>query len=107
MEPTIKAGSLITGYRAVGRINRGDILIFTHDRYMVVKRVAALEGDTIYIDHTGTIISVNEEVQNAARILEVPAGCFFMLGDNTDDSIDSRFWEDPFITRKQIIAKLW
>jgi signal peptidase I len=107
MEPTIKAGSFIAGYRVINEINRGDILVFKHGNYFLVKRVAAVEGDLIYIDCTGTIISFNEEQQDAARILEVPGGCYFMLGDNTNDSVDSRKWKDPFIKREQIIAKLW
>ena len=107
MEPTIKAGSFITGYRVFGGINRGDVLVFRHSNYMIVKRVAAVEGDLIYIDCTGTVISVNEELQDAARILEVPDGCYFMLGDNINESFDSRKWDDPYIRRDQIIAKLW
>ena len=107
MEPAIKADSFITGYRVFNDIDRGDVLVFKHGSYMLVKRVAAVGGDIIYIDQTGAVLSVNEEQQNAARILEVPEGCYFMLGDNSDASIDSRYWEDPFIKRKQIIAKLW
>jgi len=107
MEPTIKAGSVIFGHRFISNINRGDVLVFSHDRYMVVKRVAAVERDLIYIDQTGTVISVNDKLSGAVKIMRVPDGCFFMLGDNINDSIDSRAWDNPYITRKQVIAKLW
>ena len=52
MEPTIKAGSCIFGYRIIGEIHQGDILVFRTDGLMLVKRVAAVPGDTIYIADT-------------------------------------------------------
>jgi len=107
MEPTIEAGSFISGHRIINEINRGDVLVFTLDGYMVVKRVAAVEHDYIYIDRSGTVVSVNEALSDYERVLEVPADCYFMLGDNADDSVDSRFWENPFVKREWIIAKLW
>jgi len=107
MEPTIKAGSFISGRRIINEIHRGDVLVFTLDGYMVVKRVAAVEHDLIYIDRSGTVVSVNATLSDYERVLEVPANCYFMLGDNADDSVDSRFWEDPFVKRERIIAKLW
>jgi len=107
MEPAIKAGSFITGHRIIVDINRGDVLVFKHGNIVVVKRVAAVEGDMIYINQTGTVLSVNEAIPSADKILEVPEGCYFMLGDNVEESLDSRSWEDPYIKREMIIAKLW
>ena len=107
MEPTIKAGSCITGCRIVGEIRRGDIIVFKHNNIMLVKRVAAIPGDIIYIDAIGEVIFVNEGHPNASLVLTVPDGGYFMLGDNIGNSDDSRIWKDPFISKRQIIAKIW
>lgn len=36
---------------------------------------------------------------------QVPAGCYFMLGDNRNHSIDSRFWINKFVEKDKILAK--
>ncbi|WBW95874.1 signal peptidase I [Oceanirhabdus sp. W0125-5] len=37
---------------------------------------------------------------------EVPDGKFFFLGDNRVMSYDSRYWENPYIDKEQIVGKL-
>ena len=37
---------------------------------------------------------------------EVPEGCYLMLGDNRNHSIDARGWEDPYVTEDEIKAKV-
>jgi len=90
MEPAIKKGSFIVGVRNIDRLSRGDIIIFTHKGSLLVKRVDALPGDKVAI---------------GKDILTVPEGCCYVLGDNREDSIDSRYWEDPFVPLDGIIAK--
>lgn len=89
MEPTLKTGSLILAIRIHPEPEVGDIAVFEYGDTLMVKRIAAVGGDRI--EHNGEVITV-------------PAGCYYMLGDNSSDSFDSRYWDDPFIPRDDVIA---
>lgn len=89
MEPTLKTGSLILALRIHPEPKVGDIAVFEYGDTLMVKRIAAVGGDRI--EHNGEVISVSP-------------GCYYMLGDNSSDSFDSRYWDDPFIPRDDVIA---
>lgn len=89
MEPTLKTDSLFFGIRIVDSIEVGDIIVFRHDEKLLVKRVAAVGGDII---------------EENSQTLTVPAECFYVLGDNTEHSYDSRCWKEPFVERQDVLA---
>lgn len=89
MEPTLKKGSVIVGSRPLGKLDVGDIIVFRHEGKLLVKRIAAKEGD---------------KVEHNQRLLRVPAGKLYVLGDNRGCSSDSRWWEEPFININSVIA---
>ena len=91
MEPTLETGSLILGLRHFDDLETGDIIIFRHDSSYLVKRIAACEGDILV--H-----------QNA--IVTVPENCFYVLGDNAENSHDSRYWDNPYVSFEDVMAKL-
>ena len=91
MEPTLETGSLILSLRLFDKLETGDIIIFHHDSSYLVKRIAACEGDTLV--HQNTIVTV-------------PENCFYVLGDNAANSHDSRYWDNPFVSYEDIMAKL-
>ena len=91
MEPTINEGSFIFAVRFFGVLNRGDVIVFEHGSKLNVKRIAALPGESVKV---------------MGKVLTVPAGCYYMLGDNAEDSIDSRYWADPFLPASAVIAKV-
>lgn len=104
MEPTIMAGSWILGNRLYSELRRGDIVIFEREGTYLVKRIVAIPGDMVYIDDMTRSVSVNEAIPDASRVLRVPVGRCFVLGDNKTVSVDSRTWEDVYVDMGSIMA---
>ena len=59
MEPTISTDSLIIGNRLYGELQRGDIVIFERNGTCLVKRIAAIPGDIVYLEDQTHTVSVN------------------------------------------------
>ena len=91
MEPTLKKDSLILASRMYGKLQVGNIIVFTHEGHYLIKRIAAIGGDTIMYQ---------------GETLVVPEGSFYVLGDNASNSHDSRYWEEPFVSEEDVKAKL-
>ena len=105
MEPTLHEGSFILGLRPYGEPKVGDIIIFEKDGVLLVKRVAAGSGDSVDLSQLEYMMSTPIPVWEET-VLTVPEGCYFVLGDNAQNSWDSRYWEEPYVPSQQIVAKL-
>lgn len=106
MEPTLKENSFIIGTRIYSDLSVGDIVVFRHNGVLMVKRIAAGPGDVIDLSQ----ISFMENLVPPDRgweCITVPPGCYYLLGDNQSDSLDSRYWDEPFVASADIIAKLF
>lgn len=103
MEPTLLSGDhiLVTRYLPlIGAPSRGDVAVFRLDGdELVVKRVVAVPGDRVEIRGTDLVVNGKtlDEQYLVSRIdngslpsFVVPAGRYFLLGDNREHSLDSR-----------------
>jgi signal peptidase I len=108
----------------VGSPKRGDIIVFIYpeDRSKdFIKRLIGLPGDTIeirdkqiringlpYTDTHGVytdslVIPGSVQPRDNFGPVTVPEGSVFAMGDNRDESYDSRFW--GFVPQKDILGK--
>lgn len=119
METTVMAGDRILVNRlsyVFGEPERGDIVTFIYPddgETLYLKRILGLPGETIegkdgmiYIDGEPLGQDYTDEVSyDAFGPFQVPEGAYFMMGDNRDDSWDSRYWEHKFVKKEDIIGK--
>lgn len=105
MEPTLKPGSYIFGIRNTSKLETGDIIVFHHDGQLLVKRIAGCPGDEIDRRDLAYMKTVAIPVWNDP-ILTVPEYCYFVLGDNAENSIDSRYWDNPYVNQADIVARI-
>ena len=119
MENTIMAGDRVIGSRLYylrHEPERGDIVMFDYPddpSILYIKRVIGLPGD--HVEITGGKVYVNGEVLDEPYLnvitegewgpYDVPEGCYFMMGDNRNDSADSRYWQNTYLTRDGIVGK--
>ena len=103
MEPTLQAGSFIIGSRFIVNPGKGDIIVFYHDGKLLVKRITACPGEIIDRSELSYMTSVPIPTWDDPELI-IPEGCYFVLGDNSQDSFDSRYWDDPFVRKCDIVA---
>ncbi len=122
MENTIMAGNRILALRTsywFSDPERGDVVVFEDPddptgKTLYVKRIIGVGGDTVEVKD-GDVL-VNGQVQDEPYIKEitegdfgsyhVPEGCYFMMGDNRNKSLDARFWENTYVEKDAILGKV-
>lgn len=121
MENTIMVGDQIFGNRLAYRKEgpeRYDIIIFRYpddESQLFIKRVIGLPGETINIIDGKVYVEgqeapledhfIPEAMEGSFGPYTVPEDSYFVLGDNRNHSLDSRFWQNTFVTREEILGK--
>ena len=108
---------------------QGDIVVFhltgEHYNKPLVKRVIATEGQTVSIDfdagevrvdgvlleedyisllHPATGAEIGKWLMKGQKEYHVPEGCYFVMGDNRNNSADSRYATVGYIDEREILG---
>ena len=122
MAPTMDVGDVavvsLTQYESQNP-ERNDIVMFSlpdGPNGRDIKRIIALPGDVIELRGKQLFINYNEVQEPFAKYVKggvrsysreaVPENSYFLMGDNRDQSKDSRYYRSPFVPREHILGKV-
>lgn len=123
MENTLQNGDSMLVWCLGYEPKQGDVVVLTQRSYQndsLVKRVIATAGQRVDIDYeTSTVyvdgVALQEDyIKEAMEIpnygeglnhVTVPEGCIFVMGDNRNDSADSRYPSIGIIDTRSVIGR--
>jgi len=121
MEKTIMTGDNLFVYRLsylLKKPQRFDIIVFEYpdnEKLLYIKRLIGLPGEKLEVKDGKVYINDSQEALrddfvNGIALGDygpyfIPEDSYFMMGDNRNNSQDSRFWHHTFLNKKKIIGK--
>ncbi len=116
MDPTLRDDDVIVLINN-NKLKQGDICGFYWQNKLMLKRVIAGPGDIVAIDSEGNV-TVNGTLLDEPYITnkslgetdiefpyQVPESRYFVMGDNRESSVDSRYSAVGCISRGQVVGK--
>jgi len=121
MRETIETSSRLIAFRLsylFSEPDRLDVIVFRSHldgETLYVKRIIGMPGERV--DIIGGEVFINqsplpldewylrEPAHGANQSFVVPEGAYFVMGDNRNDSRDSRAWQDPFVPKENILGR--
>ena len=117
MSPTYEIGDVVIGskvYYVFNNIERGDTVFAKQDGKVIGKRIVGIAGDTITFENGYLCINgiayiedylSDENITFGVGSYQVPENSVFLLGDNRNNSLDSRYYDNPYISAQDIVGK--
>ena len=122
MEPALFNGEEVLLNKIIYQFSapkRGDVIAFhpngDENTHLYVKRIVALPGETIQIKQgsvyiNGEMHAMDRETNEAgvaADLIELKDDEYFVMGDNRENSEDSRSANIGNVSREMIVGKVW
>ena len=117
MEPALNDKEIVLLIKTT-KLDYGELICFSYQNKLLIKRVIAKGGDTVNIDDMG-FVSVNGAAVNEPYVTErakgdgdvsfpytVPNDRYFVMGDRRTVSVDSRNSVIGAIEKDQIVGKI-
>lgn len=117
MEPGLQPGDIVVLVKT-DDVKIGDVCGFYFNNKLLLRRVIAGEGDKVEIDEQGYVKVNGEFLEEDGYISEhalgqcdidfpfhVPAGQYFVMGDNRDFAFDSRATNFGCVSQEEIYGK--
>ena len=122
MENTIMTNDRILALRTsywFSSPERGEIVVFRYPDdpsgdTLFVKRVIGVGGDTVEVRNDEVLVNgevldepyIREQTEGNFGPYTVPEGHYFMMGDNRNQSLDSRYWTNTYVPEDEILGKV-
>lgn len=117
MSPTVSENEIVIALKQI-KPQKGDIVAFYYNNRILVRRIIADPGEVVSVDQYGNVeVNHRRIVERYANPktaggtdveypLRVPDDGWFVLGDNRQNSIDSRHSVIGCVTQEQMIGKV-
>lgn len=117
MSPSFNSGDIVVAVKNAD-YQTGDVIAYYFNDKLLVKRVIAVEGDTVQVKDNGDVLIngvqiIEEYVQNKAlgqcdieMPYTVPAGRVFVMGDEREVSLDSRSTAMGCVAEEQVVGRV-